>query len=678
VGFAEHHTPIALIGPGGIGKTSIALTVLHDDRIKQRFGDNRRFIRCDQFPASLTHFLGRLSKVTGAGIDNPEDLTPLQPFLSSREMVIVLDNAESILDPQGTDAEEIYAVVEELGRFSNIWLCITSRVSTIPPDCESLDIPTLTMEAAHETFRRIYRNIEQSDLVNKILEQLDFHPLSITLLATVAHHNKWNIDRLAREWEVQRTGLLRTRQKKSLAATIELSLASPMFQELDPDARNLLGVVAFFPQGVNENNLDRLFPTISNPSDIFDEFCILSLTYRSDGFLTMLAPLRDYLCPKDPKSSPLLVMTKERYFSWLLVGTGTDKPGFEETRWIASEDVNVEHLLDVFMSIDADSDDVWEACVGLIRHLRWHKPRSIILGPKIEGLPDGHRSKPECLLRLSRLLRFSGMFVEAKRLLITALELWRKRGDDRGVARTLTSLAAVNRKMDRMKEGMQQAKEALEIYERLDDTVRQTKLLQRLALFFAEDNQIDAAEEAASRAMTIFSDEQKQYQTYEHHHVLSHIYRSRGETEAAISHLKTALGIASSLNSRDKEVSVLSCLVVLLFDEDRFDDTQIYLERLKPYLVNHQRDLGAVMLAQASIWHRQGRIEDAKSEASRATTMLEKSGASADELRGCREFLQEIEEELNNPVTSNESDDDGELLRTLLLVFINSLRTESE
>ncbi|KAF9642364.1 hypothetical protein BDM02DRAFT_3273490, partial [Thelephora ganbajun] len=657
VGLAQNLTPIALTGVGGIGKTSIALTVLHDERIKGRFGNNRRFIRCDQFPASCPHFLSRLSAAIGAGVENPEDLAPLRPLLSSKEMLIVLDNAESILDPQAANTQGIDGVIEELSQISNICLCITSRIATVPPDCESLEIPTLSTEAARDTFYRIYKSGEQSDSVNKILRQLDFHPLSITLLATVGHHNKWNTRRLAKEWEKQRTGVLRAQRDKSLAAAIELSLTSPTFIELGPDARDLLGVIAFFPQGVNEDNLEWLFPSISDKEKMLDKFCLLSLTYRSNRFVTMLAPLRDHLSPKGPEFSPLLHTTKEHHFRKLSVFVNPGQPGFKEARWIISEDVNVEHLLDIITSVDPNSDDAWLACAHFMEHLYWHRPRLVVLGPKVEGLPDNHPSKPGCLFQLSRLFDSVGNGAEYKRLLIHTLKLWEERGGDLEVAETLRFLSDANRSLALYEEGISQANEALEIYERHNYITGQARTLQDLAFLLYDNGQFDAAETAVSRATNLLSDINNQFDICQCHRVLGDICGSKGETEKATNHFETALGIASSSNWDTQLFWIHYSLALLFFDQDGFGNAHIHIECAKPYAVNDPYNLGRAMELEARVWYGEHRLEDAKSEALRAADVYERFGAVKD-LEYCRALLRDIKGEMDEQATS------GELLET--------------
>ena len=666
IGLVETLAPIALIGPGGIGKTSIALTVLHHNCIKEWFGGNCWFIRCDQFPASHAHFLSQLSKVIGAGVKNPKDLTPLRPFLSSRKMILCLDNVESILDPSGKNSPEIYAAVEELSQFGNICLCITSRISTIPPDFKCLDIPTLSMDAACHAFYHIYGSDKQSDLVSSILEKLDFHPLSITLLATVACHNKWDTNRLAREWDRQQTGMLHIQNNKSLAATIELSLASLMFQELGPNAHDLLGVIAFFPQGIDENNLSWLFPTISNRSSIFDKFCILSLTYQSNGFITMLAPLRDYLCPKDPKLSPLLCITKECYFSRLSVDLGPDEPGFEKAQWIVSEDVNVEHLLNVFTSIDANSIDVWAACCSFMRHLYWHKSRLVILGPKFERLPDNHHSKPLCLLMLSWLFESVGNYVEYKRLLIDALKLWREWGDDSQVTQTLRQLAEANLLLGLYKEGIPYAKEALEICEQSNAMLGQADSLYTLAQLLHGDNQLDAAEGVTLQTITLLQAKGKQFRVCKCHRLLGEIYHSKGETEKAISHFQTALRIASSSNWPNQLSRNHYSLAVVFSSKHRLNDAHAHVEHAKSHATNNPRLLGRAMHLQAQFWYGQLRLEEAKSEASGAIDVYENIGAMKD-AEDCRALVRDIEREMKKPVTTGESNFSGKFLVTALL-----------
>jgi tetratricopeptide (TPR) repeat protein len=563
-------------------------------------------------------------------------------------MLIILDNAESILDPKGTSAKEIYSAVDELCQFKTVCLFITSRITMVPPRCKRPEIPTLSMEAACDIFYGIYGDSGWSQIINDLLKRLDFHPLSVKLLATTAFHNTWNHNRLAKEWNAQRAQVLQTDYNESLATTLELSLSSPTFLSLDTNARDLLAVVAFFPQGIDEKNLDWLFPTISNRNMVFDKFCALSLTYRSNDFFTMLAPIRDYLGPRDPRSSPLLCATRDHYFKRLSV----DESGFEEARWIELEDVNVEHLLDTFTSIDQTRGGIWNVCCHFIEHLYWHKPRQVVLGSKIEALPDDNLSKLTCLFQLSRLLGQIGNHAEQKRLLTHLLGLWRQRGNASWVAQTLRGLADANRSLRLSKEGIEQAREALGIYERTNDSAGQVACLDDLARSLQYDGQLDAAEEAASRAISLVPEKGEERLACRLHRALGMIHRSKGEKEKAVRHFKTALGIASPFNWHDVLFTNHLDLAKLFLKEGEFDEVNAHISQAKPHAVNNTFNLGCVIYLQACVWSWQGRFEDAKLEGLHALKIFEKLSAARD-AGICKELLLMMEQAMNSQSTTS-------------------------
>jgi hypothetical protein len=149
------------------------------------------------------------------------------------------------------------------------------------------------------------------------------------------------------------------------------------------------------------------------------------------------------------------------YSSRLSVDLYPCRPGFKEARWVVLEDINVEHLRDVFTSTNPVGGDVWRACYHFMEHICWHKSRQTILRSKIEALTDDHPSEPKCLSHLSRLPGQVGNFAEQKQLLARTLELERRRGDDFKSACTLRRLSDVNQSLKLFEEGIQRAKEAL-------------------------------------------------------------------------------------------------------------------------------------------------------------------------------------------------------------------------
>jgi len=199
--------------------------------------------------------------------------------------------------------------------------------------------------------------------------------------------------------------------------------------------------------------------------------------------------------------------------------------------------------------------------------------------------------------------------------------------------------------MDLFEEGIERATEALEIHERLGDTVGQAECLINLAGSLHGDKRFDAAEEAASRAVSLLPEEGKQSLVCESHTLLGKIYRSKNEQEKAIHHLEVALGIASLFNWHNNLFWIHYNLAWPCIDKDRLDDVQVHIERAKSHAVaNRAYSLCFVMLLQAVVWYKQGRHEEAMSEVLRAVDACEKLGI-ADGAEACRTLAQRIQKE---------------------------------
>lgn len=75
--------------------------------------------------------------------------------------------------------------MEESSRFTNTSLGITLRIPIVPHFRRSI-ISRLSMESACDIFHGIYDHGGQTNTINDLVTRLDFHALSITLLATAA------------------------------------------------------------------------------------------------------------------------------------------------------------------------------------------------------------------------------------------------------------------------------------------------------------------------------------------------------------------------------------------------------------------------------------------------------------------------------------------------------------
>jgi predicted ATPase len=99
LGLFNQGTPrIAILGAGGMGKTSLARAVIHHTEIVSRYAQYRHFVACDSAANKV-----ELAALVGAhlGLQPGKDLTlaVVHHFSSSPSTLLILDNLETVWEP---------------------------------------------------------------------------------------------------------------------------------------------------------------------------------------------------------------------------------------------------------------------------------------------------------------------------------------------------------------------------------------------------------------------------------------------------------------------------------------------------------------------------------------------------------------------------------------------------
>jgi len=116
------------------------------------FGDSRRFIRCDQSPASPIP--RPTSGAICTGVKNPKNLSPsaYSPPPRTCQLSLTMPNLSLIQRDRGRGELRGRGETES---FNNIWLLVASPLLRHPSNCKSLEV-SVSIEATREVFYGIY------------------------------------------------------------------------------------------------------------------------------------------------------------------------------------------------------------------------------------------------------------------------------------------------------------------------------------------------------------------------------------------------------------------------------------------------------------------------------------------------------------------------------------------
>jgi predicted ATPase/DNA-binding winged helix-turn-helix (wHTH) protein len=260
---------VTVVGPGGIGKTTVALAVA--ERVASSFRRGARFVDLASI-ADARHVAQSVASTLGSATLTENPLCELTSYLKDKHMLIVLDNCEHVIDAAAVLAEKILrsapavqvlATSREPLRAEGEWVERLTPLET--PDTPAtltanaaLSFPAvqLFVERAMASLDTFELDDENAPVVAEICCRLDGNPLAIELAA--ARVDLFGIRMLAARLDRRLQILTRGRRtalarQQTLRATLDWS-----YDLLSPVEQIILRRVALFPGAFDAESAARV------------------------------------------------------------------------------------------------------------------------------------------------------------------------------------------------------------------------------------------------------------------------------------------------------------------------------------------------------------------------------------------------------------------------------------
>ena len=483
---------ITLTGPGGTGKSRLALEAAH--KLRDRFGSGAFFVALAPIrdpalvPAAIAEVLGVAQR------EGETPLEPLKDYLRDKQLLLLLDNFEQV-------AAAADAVAELLEAAPRVRVLATSREALHIPGEHEFPVPPLPEPGAIELFEARARAVdpefritdENRGAIAQIAERLDGLPLAIEL--TAARIRLLSPDEILARLEAPT-------EASPLRETISWS-----YELLDSDERALLGRLSVFAGGAPVRAAefvcgDGVFDVVEGVASLAEK----SLVRRGVGTggasrVEMLETIREFARERLDEAGDATAV-RQRHAEHVLALAERAEPALtspEQGFWLArlsEENANIraalawsrEHDLELGLRIAGALVRFWSAR-GLMAEGRQWLEEAVSAA---EGVTPAIRAKAEFATGYAAL--GLGDFTGSEQHFERCLALARDLGDERLEGAALAQLGWLAMATDREEQARTNAEGALRLASAHDDKVAASGALNVLAELASKDGNGNAKE----------------------------------------------------------------------------------------------------------------------------------------------------------------------------------------